>query len=159
MKHASHLPNILEQCHSIDIVDKSVTESLEELQPKETEVQVFGIADNSKPQELFGIILCSDVPENVEREAPQQSHNSIVELKELPAHLKYSFLEKEKIHPVIISSALDDEQEQSLLSVLRLYKNVIGYSIDDIKGLMRRFVLTEYTWKMIVHPPEKVRED
>ena len=54
------------------------------------------------------------------RETLQQSHNSIVELKELPAHLKYAFLEEEKIHPVIISSALDDEQEHSLLSVLRL---------------------------------------
>ena len=69
------------------------------------------------------------------RETLQQPHNSIVELKELPAHLKYAFLEEEKIHPVIISSALDDEQEHSLLSVLRLYKNVIGYSIDDIKGI------------------------
>ena len=69
------------------------------------------------------------------RETLQQSHNSIVELKELPGHLKYAFLEEEKIHPVIISSALDDEQEHSLLSVLRLYKNVIGYSIDDIKGI------------------------
>ena len=109
--------------------------SLIELQPQEPEVQVFVTADNTKPQELCGIILSRDALDKVESKESQQSHNSIVEVKELTAHLKYMFLEQEKIHPVIISSALDGEQEQSLLSVLRLYNNVIGYSIDDIKGI------------------------
>ena len=32
MKHASHLPNMLEQCHSIDMVEKNVLKSLQGLQ-------------------------------------------------------------------------------------------------------------------------------
>jgi hypothetical protein len=40
---------------------------------------------------------------------------------------------------VIISSALDSEQEESLLSILILYKNVIGYYIDDIIGISDKF--------------------
>ena len=46
-KHASHLPNIPEQCHAMDIVDKSVIESQQEMQLKEPEVQVFVTANNS----------------------------------------------------------------------------------------------------------------
>ena len=30
MKHASHFPNIQEQCHAIDVIDKSVINSLNE---------------------------------------------------------------------------------------------------------------------------------
>jgi hypothetical protein len=81
---------------------------------------------------------CESVPESSASEPAQLAHHSIVELKELPAHLKYSFLEKEKIHPVIISSALTSEQDESLLSILKLYKNVIGYSIDDIIGISEK---------------------
>jgi alanine-alpha-ketoisovalerate/valine-pyruvate aminotransferase len=37
MKHASHVPNDSEQCHSLDIVEKSVLENLPEMQPQELE--------------------------------------------------------------------------------------------------------------------------
>ena len=37
--------------------------------------------------------------------------------------------------PVIISSDLDDGQEQELLNVLREHKEVIKWSIGDIKGI------------------------
>ena len=62
-------------------------ESLIELQPQEPEVQIFVTADNTKCQELCGITLSSDVLDKVERKEAQQSHNSIVELKELPSQV------------------------------------------------------------------------
>jgi hypothetical protein len=34
MKHASHVPDVLEQCHSLDMVEKSVLETLQEMQPQ-----------------------------------------------------------------------------------------------------------------------------
>ena len=56
-------------------------------------------------------------------------------LKELPSHLKYEFLEPEKRKPVIISDALTEDEEQKLLVILRKYKEVITWSIEDLKGI------------------------
>ena len=55
MKHASHMPHILEQCHSIDVVDKSVMNTLQEMQSDEPEAQAFVTADSVNPLELCGI--------------------------------------------------------------------------------------------------------
>ena len=56
-------------------------------------------------------------------------------LKELPSHLKYAFLEPEKAKPVIISATLTKNEEQKLLKILRNYKEVIAWSIEDLKGI------------------------
>jgi hypothetical protein len=48
MKHASHVPNVFEQCQSLDMVEKSVLKTLPKMQPQEPEAQVFVIADNAK---------------------------------------------------------------------------------------------------------------
>ena len=92
-------------------------------------------ADSLNHKELCGISLSDKDADAIESENHKSAHNSIVELKEVPSHLKYMFLEKERIHPVIVSSALDSKQEESLLTILRLYKNVIGYSMDGIRGI------------------------
>ena len=56
-------------------------------------------------------------------------------LKELPSHLKYSFLEPEKTKPVIVSTALTKNEEQRQLKIVRKYKEVIAWSIEDLKGI------------------------
>ena len=56
-------------------------------------------------------------------------------LKELPSHLKYAFLEPEGANPVIISAALNKNEEQQLLRILRKYKEAIAWSIEDLKGI------------------------
>ncbi|XP_070015354.1 uncharacterized protein [Nicotiana sylvestris] len=58
-----------------------------------------------------------------------------LELKPLPAHLRYEFLEPKSILPVIISSSLLDMQAQQLLQVLKECKISIGWTITDIKGI------------------------
>ena len=47
-----------------------------------------------------------------------------LELKTLPSHLKYAFLEKDAKLPVVISSSLSNVQEEKLLRVLR--EQIIG---------------------------------
>jgi hypothetical protein len=138
MKHASHVPNVFEQCHSIDVIERSVLETSPEFEPQDPEAQVFVTAENTEIQQLCEVKTYESAPKSSASESAEPAHHSIVELKELPAHLKYAFLEKEKIHPVIIGSALNSEQEESLLSILKLYKNVIGYSIDDIIGISEK---------------------
>ncbi|XP_040934440.1 uncharacterized protein [Gossypium hirsutum] len=55
----------------------------------------------------------------------------ILELKALPDHLKYVFLGER----VIVSNKLTKDEEESLVRVLRDYKEAIGWTIGDIKGL------------------------
>jgi len=58
-----------------------------------------------------------------------------LELKQLPAMLKYAFLGTNDTLPVIIASDLQDDQESSLLNVLKEHKEAIGWSVGDLKGI------------------------
>ena len=69
------------------------------------------------------------------KETEQETSTEGLILKELPSHLKYVFLEPEKAIPVIISSALTENEEQKLLKILRKYKEAIVWSIEDLKGI------------------------
>ncbi|RVW30036.1 Retrovirus-related Pol polyprotein from transposon 17.6 [Vitis vinifera] len=56
-------------------------------------------------------------------------------LKPLPVDLKYAYLEKDEQCPVVVSSTLTSDQEDSILGVLRKCKKVIGGQISDLKGI------------------------
>ncbi|GJV80459.1 reverse transcriptase domain-containing protein [Tanacetum coccineum] len=58
-----------------------------------------------------------------------------LELKDLPSHLEYAFLEGTDKLPVIISKELKDEEKAALLKVLKLHKRAIAWKISDIKGI------------------------
>jgi hypothetical protein len=64
-----------------------------------------------------------------EPEAPE------VELKPLPKGLKYEFLGANKTYPVIVSDELNTKEVDKLLNLVRRHKKVIGYSINDLKGV------------------------
>ncbi|GJT49191.1 reverse transcriptase domain-containing protein [Tanacetum coccineum] len=58
-----------------------------------------------------------------------------LELKDLPSHLEYAFLEGTDKLPVIISKELKDEEKAALLKVLKSHKRAITWKISDIKGI------------------------
>ncbi|GJW38756.1 reverse transcriptase domain-containing protein [Tanacetum coccineum] len=58
-----------------------------------------------------------------------------LELKDLPSHLEYAFLEGTDKLPVIISKELKDDEKAALLKVLKLHKWAIAWKIFDIKGI------------------------
>ncbi|XP_040947300.1 uncharacterized protein [Gossypium hirsutum] len=58
-----------------------------------------------------------------------------LELKALPDHLKYVFLGEKDTLPVIVSNRLTKDEEESLVQVLKDYKEAIGWTIADIKRL------------------------
>ncbi|GJR71690.1 reverse transcriptase domain-containing protein [Tanacetum coccineum] len=62
-----------------------------------------------------------------------------LELKDLPSHLEYAFLERTDKLPVIISKKLKDEEKDALLKVLKLHKWAIAWKISDIKGINPSF--------------------
>ena len=58
-----------------------------------------------------------------------------VELKPLPARLRYAFLNGDKETPVIISDKLTDEETSKLIAILEKHRSVFGYSLQDLKGI------------------------
>jgi hypothetical protein len=62
-----------------------------------------------------------------------------VDLKPLPKGLKYEFLGLDKTYPVIMSDELRPKENEKLLNLLKKHRKVIGYSINDLKGLSPAF--------------------
>nr|GEU87366.1 reverse transcriptase domain-containing protein [Tanacetum cinerariifolium] len=66
----------------------------------------------------------------------------VVELKVLPPHLEYAFLEGDDKLPVIITKDVSVEEETVLLIILKSHKQPIAWKLSDIKvlGLARCIV-------------------
>ena len=64
-----------------------------------------------------------------------------VELKSLPKHLKYAYLEGKKTLSIIISAKLDPSQEERLIRILKDHKKAIRWTIADIKGIDLSFCM------------------
>ncbi|GKB95961.1 reverse transcriptase domain-containing protein, partial [Tanacetum coccineum] len=83
-----------------------------------------------------------------------------LELKDLPSHLEYVFLEGTDKLPVIISKELKDEEKTALLKVLKSHKRAIAWKIFDIKGIDPRFcthkILMKDDFKPAVQHQRKV---
>ncbi|GKE40413.1 hypothetical protein Tco_1463818, partial [Tanacetum coccineum] len=62
-----------------------------------------------------------------------------LELKDLPSHLEYVYLEENYKLPVIIAKGLKDVEKEALLKVLKSHKQAIAWKITDIKGIDPRF--------------------
>nr|GEV33935.1 reverse transcriptase domain-containing protein [Tanacetum cinerariifolium] len=56
-----------------------------------------------------------------------------VELKDLPPHLEYVFLESDDKLPVKIAKDLSDEEKTALIMVLKSHKRAIAWKLFDIK--------------------------
>ncbi|GJW46259.1 reverse transcriptase domain-containing protein [Tanacetum coccineum] len=70
---------------------------------------------------------------------PSSDELTELELKDLPPHLEYAFLEGTNKLPVIIAKDLKDEDKTALLKVLRSHKRTIAWKISDIKGIDPKF--------------------
>ncbi|GJV56124.1 reverse transcriptase domain-containing protein [Tanacetum coccineum] len=82
---------------------------------------------------LLEAILNTKTVETSVNEPPE------VELKELPPHLEYAFLEGDDKLPVIIAKDLKDEEKAALLKVLKSHKRAIAWKLSDIKGVSPEF--------------------
>ena len=59
----------------------------------------------------------------------------ISDLKALPSHLKYKYLDEEEAFPTMIASHLTEKQEEGLLAMLRENREAIGQTMANIKGI------------------------
>nr|GEU46269.1 hypothetical protein [Tanacetum cinerariifolium] len=74
-----------------------------------------------------------------------------LELKELPSHLEYAFLEGVDKLPVFIAKDLKVNEKEALLKVLKSHKRAIAWKITDIKGIDPRFC----TYKILMKGDNK----
>nr|GEV29037.1 DNA-directed DNA polymerase [Tanacetum cinerariifolium] len=83
-----------------------------------------------------------------------------LELKELPSHLEYAFLEDSNKLPVIIAKNLKDVEKEALINVLKSHKRAIAWKISNIKGIDPRFctykILMEDDYKPAVQSQRRV---
>ncbi|GJT19130.1 reverse transcriptase domain-containing protein [Tanacetum coccineum] len=85
-----------------------------------------------------------------------------LELKDLPSHLEYAYLEGIDKLPMIIAKGLKDDGKEALLKVLKSYKWAIAWKITDIKGIDPRFctykILMEEDYKPTVQSQRRVNQ-
>nr|GEZ88397.1 reverse transcriptase domain-containing protein [Tanacetum cinerariifolium] len=63
----------------------------------------------------------------------------VAELKELPPHLEYAFLEGDNKLPVIIAKDLSVVEKTALITILKSHKRAIAWKLSDIKGINPEF--------------------
>nr|GEV53738.1 reverse transcriptase domain-containing protein [Tanacetum cinerariifolium] len=84
----------------------------------------------------------------------------VVELKDLPPHLEYAFLEGDDKLPVIIAKDLKDKEKIALIKVLKSHKQALAWKLSDIKGINPEFctykILIEDDFKPVVQHQRRV---
>jgi hypothetical protein len=58
-----------------------------------------------------------------------------IELKPLPASLRYAFLNNDSESFVIINDKLSQEETFRLITILEKHRSTFGYSLQDLKGI------------------------
>nr|GFA75446.1 reverse transcriptase domain-containing protein [Tanacetum cinerariifolium] len=83
-----------------------------------------------------------------------------VELKDLPPHLEYAFLEGDDKLLVIIAKDLSMEEKTPLITVLKSHKRAIAWKLSDIKRIDPEFcthkILMEEDFKLTVQHQRRV---
>nr|GEZ47193.1 reverse transcriptase domain-containing protein [Tanacetum cinerariifolium] len=83
-----------------------------------------------------------------------------VELKDLPPHLEYVFLEGDDKLPIIIAKDLSVEEKTALITVLKSHKRAIAWKLSDIKGIDPEFctykILMEDNFELAVQHQRRV---
>ncbi|GJT79356.1 reverse transcriptase domain-containing protein [Tanacetum coccineum] len=83
-----------------------------------------------------------------------------VEVKDLPPHLEYAFLEGNDKLPVIIEKDLKNEEKVALIEVLKSHKRAIAWKLSDIKGIDPEFhshkILMEEDYELTVQHQRRV---
>nr|GEX91985.1 reverse transcriptase domain-containing protein [Tanacetum cinerariifolium] len=97
------------------------------------EVDAF-LALEDDPTSLEELKICEDKNDKSLIDEPPE-----VELKDLPPHLEYAFLEGDDKLPVIIAKYLSVEEKVALIKVLKSHKQAIAWKLSDIKGINPEF--------------------
>nr|GEX66608.1 hypothetical protein [Tanacetum cinerariifolium] len=115
------------------------------------QIDVIDVARGEYAQEMLG---------EVAKAKSSIEEPSKLELKDLPSHLEYAYLEGVNKLPVIITKDLKDDEKKALLKVFKSHKRAIAWKITDIKGIDPCFcthkILMEEDYKPAVQSQRRV---
>nr|GEU84045.1 DNA-directed DNA polymerase [Tanacetum cinerariifolium] len=142
------------------VSDDSISESDSYKEPiiKSSSPTLTPFGENPCQLPLMDLKLAEESKEKSSVEEPPG-----LELKELPSHLEYAFLEDSNKLPVIIAKNLKDVEREALINVLKSHKRAIAWKISDIKGIDQRFcthkILMEDDYKPAVQSQRRVNPE
>ncbi|XP_050888882.1 uncharacterized protein LOC127094054 [Lathyrus oleraceus] len=136
--------------HTVEIIDQVIAQEIEKQMPQSSLEHVLSLSifESDEDEGDFEVLAMMGKQFEWVRSKPHRREDLIppplsditkepkigVNLKQLPANLKYVFLDTEKKCPAIINASLQSVQEVELIQVLKKYKDAIGWAIEDLKG-------------------------
>ena len=156
-KHMQPMEDVQEEVYIIETMMEEqavqqqmqnvLTEELVDCPEEQQEAQDMNIVQGHwrKKQEILPLLI---------EEGTSEPQN--LDLKPLPAALKYVYLEEQKQCPVVIFSLLSASLEDSLLGILRKNKQAIRWKITYLKGISSavctHHIYLEEEAKLVRHP-------
>nr|GEV42191.1 reverse transcriptase domain-containing protein [Tanacetum cinerariifolium] len=140
------LPDLTPTCMTLELADRSISRPVKVAEDVYVKVGSFHF-----PTDFIVVDFDVDprVPLILERsflktgraliDVFEVDEPSVVELKALPPHLEYAFLEGDDKLPVIIAKDLSVEEKTALITVLKSHKRAIAWKLSDIKGINPEF--------------------
>nr|GEX86974.1 DNA-directed DNA polymerase [Tanacetum cinerariifolium] len=116
------LPDLSSTCMTLELVGRLIS------RPVGVAEDVFVKVGNYLPQVRKELKICEAKFDKSSINEPPE-----VELKDLPPHLEYAFLEGDDKFPVIIAKDLSAEEKTALIIVLKSHKRAIAWKLSDIK--------------------------
>nr|GFB86570.1 reverse transcriptase domain-containing protein [Tanacetum cinerariifolium] len=149
----------------IDVYEEEITLRVPIVKSSSLTLTPFG-ESNFILEEIEDFLNDDSISDEIDDSLKNQKEKSSVEelpeleLKDLPSHLEYAFLEDSNKLPVIIAKKLKVDERKALLNVLKSHKRVIAWKISNIKGINLRFcthkILIEDDYKPAVQSQRRV---
>nr|GEV47788.1 reverse transcriptase domain-containing protein [Tanacetum cinerariifolium] len=122
------LPDLSPTCMTLELAEHSISHSVRVAE------DVFVKVGNYLPEVYKELKIYKAKYEKSSIDEPLE-----VELKDLPPHLEYIFLEGDDKLPVIIAKDLSMKEKTALITVLKSHKRAIAWKLFDIKGIDPKF--------------------
>ncbi|GJT62553.1 DNA-directed DNA polymerase [Tanacetum coccineum] len=142
-----------DECLSVDMVDKVVSDLVHEILPSSLlDSFLFEPIVNYQKNDTNLWEEKDDDSDDLDKSHPK--------LKDLPSHQEFAFLNNNQEFPVIISSLLNSQEKESLLKVLTQHKATLAWKVTDIKGISPSFcthkILMKDNFKPVVQPQRRL---
>ncbi|XP_070026235.1 uncharacterized protein [Nicotiana sylvestris] len=151
-------PNSTEVCSFMDLVTKVIIDDTRAMinveDPLEAVLLNFDVNKDESRVEcvnaLHGMGSYSYEPQKLSLDLenrktpptkPSIKEPPVLELKQLPLHLRYEFLGPSSTLSVILSFCITNIQVDVTLAVLQKWKKAIGWTLPDIRGIIPAFCM------------------
>nr|KYP77135.1 Retrovirus-related Pol polyprotein from transposon 17.6 [Cajanus cajan] len=169
---AMHYPKDKNSCFRVDVIDGLIEDTRKHVSfSTPLEKVLINVVEYLHEEEDREIEACLKSLDSYKEATPNSVHIEDLkeegevnipklELKILPSHLKYVFLEEGGSKLVIISSSLSTLGEEKLVRVLKFYQGAIGWSISDLKGISLTYcmhkIFMEDEYKPVAQPRRRL---